>query len=77
MRPWRARRLFCTDSSGFGTAPQKRTADLLTAVTTGFDPALGRTYAELGLEARSHAQVPGDVAAPAAARRRLEAGPTA
>jgi LmbE family N-acetylglucosaminyl deacetylase len=53
LRPWRARRLFCTDFSGFGTAPQKRTADLLTAVTTGFDPALGRTYAELGLEARS------------------------
>jgi LmbE family N-acetylglucosaminyl deacetylase len=53
LRPWRARRLFCTDFSGFGPPQQKRTADLLTAVTTGFDPALGRTYAELGLEARS------------------------
>ena len=55
LRPWRARRVFCTDFSGFG--PKRPQApvrpDVLTVDTSGFDPLLGRTYAELGLEARS------------------------
>lgn len=55
LRPWQATRLFCTDISGFGPprpgpAP---TPDLLTVDTSGFDPLLGRTHAEIGLEARS------------------------
>jgi LmbE family N-acetylglucosaminyl deacetylase len=55
LRPWQATRVFCTDISGFGPSrPQsERTADLLTVDVSRFDPVLGRTYAELGLEARS------------------------
>src|SRR4051812_1926044 len=50
LRPWQARRVFCTE--GFGGA-QAQTPDLLRVTPTEFDPLLGRTYAELGLEARS------------------------
>jgi len=55
LRPWQAKRVFCTDSSSFSqqsklTNPAR---DLLTVNVTGFDPLLGRTYSELGLEARS------------------------
>jgi LmbE family N-acetylglucosaminyl deacetylase len=53
LRPWQARRYFCTDETSFAPQPPPRTADLLTPDISGFDPALGRTYAELGLEARS------------------------
>ncbi|HET7619011.1 MAG TPA: PIG-L family deacetylase [Vicinamibacterales bacterium] len=55
LRPWQATRVFCTDVSGFGRGAQQRpqTPDLLTVNASGFDSALGRTYAELGLEARS------------------------
>jgi LmbE family N-acetylglucosaminyl deacetylase len=49
LRPWRVRRLFCTQ--GFG---QPRTGpDLVSVNGDEFDPLLGRTYAELGTEARS------------------------
>ena len=49
LRPWRVHRLFCTQ--GFG---QPRTGpDLVSVGGQEFDPLLGRTYAELGTEARS------------------------
>ena len=50
LRPWQAKRVFCTE--GFGPQGQGG-PDLLRLSTSGFDPLLGRTYAELGLEARS------------------------
>ena len=55
LRPFQARRVFCTDTSSFGPqAPgAARPRDLLRTDVSGFDPVLGRTYAELGLEARS------------------------
>ncbi len=54
LRPWQARRIFCTE--GFAAPGQPAVAasrDLLRVNTSGFDPVLGRTYSELGLEARS------------------------
>jgi LmbE family N-acetylglucosaminyl deacetylase len=51
LRPWQARRVFCTE--GFGPAGQGASPDLLRVTTSGFDPLLGRTYSEIGLEARS------------------------
>ncbi len=52
LRPWQAKRVFCTE--GFSaTQPSSTSPDLLRADVSAFDPALGRTYAELGLEARS------------------------
>lgn len=53
LRPWQAVRIFCTDEGSFAPQPPPRTPDLLTPDISGFDAALGRTYAELGLEARS------------------------
>ena len=53
LHPWQAQRYFCTDETSFAPTPPPRTPDLLTPDISGFDPALGRTYAELGLEARS------------------------
>jgi LmbE family N-acetylglucosaminyl deacetylase len=51
---WQAKRVFCTDQTAFGPqASRPATPDQLVADVSGFDPALGRTYAELGLEARS------------------------
>src|SRR3954468_17315442 len=50
LRPWQARRVFCTE--GFGSG-QTQAPDLLRVTPSEFDPLLGRTYAELGLEARS------------------------
>jgi LmbE family N-acetylglucosaminyl deacetylase len=50
LRPWQARRVFCTE--GFG-AQNSTGPDLLRVTTSGFDPLLGRTYSEIGLEARS------------------------
>ena len=51
LRPWQAKRVFCTEGpqGQGGTA----TPDLLRTSPNEFDPLLGRTYAELGLEARS------------------------
>jgi LmbE family N-acetylglucosaminyl deacetylase len=49
LRPWQARRVFCTE--GFGAPAQGK--DLLRVTTSEFDPLLGRTYSEVGLEARS------------------------
>ena len=54
LRPWQAVRVFCTDSSGFGRGGGGPLApDQLRPAPGGFDPLLGRTYAALGLEARS------------------------
>jgi LmbE family N-acetylglucosaminyl deacetylase len=54
LRPWQAQRVFCTDTTSFGPASAAvRTPDLLTVDVTGFDPVLGRTYSDLGIEARS------------------------
>ena len=55
LRPWRATRVFCTDISGFGPrrADTPLKPDMLVVNTSRFDGLLGRTYAELGLEARS------------------------
>lgn len=50
LRPWQAKRVFCTE--GFG-AGQGGSPDLLRVTTSGFDPLLGRTYSEIGLEGRS------------------------
>ena len=51
LRPWQAKRVFCTE--GFGAGNQAPSRDMLRVVTSKFDPLLGRTYAELGLEGRS------------------------
>jgi len=54
LRPWQAKRVFCTE--GFvapGQPPVAPSRDLLRANGSEFDPVLGRTYDELGLEARS------------------------
>ncbi len=52
LRPWQAKRVFCTEGSG--AQGQGQTPDLLRVTVTGeFDPLLGRTYSELGLEGRS------------------------
>ena len=54
LRPWQARRVFCTEAfigPGQASAPMSR--DLLRVSPSEFDPVLGRTYNELGLEARS------------------------
>ena len=52
LRPWQAKRVFCTEFGG-PQAQAASSADLLRVTTSEFDPLLGRTYAELGLEARS------------------------
>src|SRR5947207_5791404 len=50
LRPWQAKRVFCTE---FGGRPAPGARDVMTISTSAFDPLLGRTYSELGLEARS------------------------
>ena len=54
LRPWQAKRFFCT--GGFGPQGQSGVApgrEALRVTASGFDPLLGRTYSEVGLEARS------------------------
>jgi LmbE family N-acetylglucosaminyl deacetylase len=51
LRPWQAKRVLCTE--GFGGAGQPQSRDLVRVTPSGFDPVLGRTYAEVGLEGRS------------------------
>src|SRR5262245_28904987 len=53
LRPWQAVRYFCTDDNTSSPNRPPLTPDEVATDVTGFDPALGRTYAELGLEARS------------------------
>ena len=49
LRPWRVSRLFCTQ--GFGKPETAQ--DVFSVDGREFDPLIGRTYAELGTEARS------------------------
>jgi LmbE family N-acetylglucosaminyl deacetylase len=51
LRPWQAKRVFCTE--GFGPPQGGATPDLLRVTPSQFDPLLGRTYSEIGLEGRS------------------------
>jgi LmbE family N-acetylglucosaminyl deacetylase len=53
LRPWRAARYFCTDENSFAPQPPPMTPNQVVADISGFDRVLGRTYADLGLEARS------------------------
>ena len=55
LRPWRAQRFFCTEGASFSAQASAKpaTAGLLTPDVSVYDSILGRTYAELGLEARS------------------------
>ena len=55
LRPWQAKRVFCTEVSGLGAPRRAQVSgpDLVTVDTSAFDPVLGRSYGELGLEARS------------------------
>ncbi|HXW03862.1 MAG TPA: PIG-L family deacetylase [Vicinamibacterales bacterium] len=53
LRPWQAARVFCTDFSTFGPKARAGGPDLLTVSVSQFEPLLGRTYTELGIEARS------------------------
>ncbi len=53
LRPWQPVRYFCTDENSFAPNHPPATPDEVSPDVTGFDPALGLTYAELGLEARS------------------------
>jgi LmbE family N-acetylglucosaminyl deacetylase len=52
LRAWQPVRIFCTDETSFGP-PQPLTAGKVRPDLSAFDALLGRTYAELGLEARS------------------------
>ncbi len=52
LKPWQPVRIFCTDETSFGP-PQPLTPDRVRLDLSAFDSLLGRTYAELGLEARS------------------------
>jgi LmbE family N-acetylglucosaminyl deacetylase len=53
LRPWQAKRVFCTDMGSFGERPAALKPSQLRTVTDVFEPQLGRTYGELGIEARS------------------------
>ncbi len=51
LRPWQAKRVYCTE--GFGQPGTLASRDLMRVAPSQFDTVLGRTYSELGLEARS------------------------
>jgi LmbE family N-acetylglucosaminyl deacetylase len=51
LRPWQARRLFCTDRSSFMNTGGNKSK--LVNVPDSFDAVLGRRFGELGIEARS------------------------
>ena len=53
LRPWQPVRIFCTDETSFGPQTGPLTPDKVKLDLSGFDSVLGRSYAELGLEARS------------------------
>jgi len=54
LRPWQAKRVFCTDATSFAPAANAtRTPDQMTSDVSAFDAVLGRTYGDLGIEARS------------------------
>jgi hypothetical protein len=54
LRPWQPRKLYTMSWRGFGGGPPPPEGDGILAVHTGrYDPLLGRTYDEIGSEARS------------------------
>ena len=54
LRPWQAKKYYATASMGFrGEAAPPAGVKLLTADSNVYDALLGRTYAEIGTEARS------------------------
>src|SRR4051812_36235498 len=54
LRPWQAKRVFCTDTASFAPGTNAtRTPDQMTSDVSAFDAVLGRTYGDLGIEARS------------------------
>jgi LmbE family N-acetylglucosaminyl deacetylase len=53
LHPWQAVRYFCTDENSFAPNRPPLTPDEVATTVSGFDPALGRTCAALGVEARS------------------------
>ncbi|HET9266334.1 MAG TPA: PIG-L family deacetylase [Vicinamibacterales bacterium] len=52
LRPWQAKRLFCTDLASF-TRSSTAGPHPTTTIRDVFEPLLGRTYGSLGIEARS------------------------
>jgi LmbE family N-acetylglucosaminyl deacetylase len=52
LRPWQAKRLFCTDRSSF-IPSERKDADRLLRIKDTFEQLLGRQYSDLGIEARS------------------------
>ena len=52
LRPWQARRLFCTEMSSFA-AGSGASSHPTTRIRDTFEPLFGRMYGELGIEARS------------------------
>jgi LmbE family N-acetylglucosaminyl deacetylase len=53
LRPWQAKRVFCTDMGSFSDRTTALKPWQLRTATDVFEPLLGRTYGELGIEARS------------------------
>ena len=76
LRPWQAKRVFCTE--GF-VAPQparRARRDLLRVDVVGVRSAARPHLRRARARRRAHAQVPGHVAAAAASRRSRSAAPT-
>ena len=53
LRPWQAKRVFCTDMGSFADRPAPLQPAQMRMPTDVFEPLLGRTFGELGIEARS------------------------
>lgn len=53
LRPWQAKKLYFTGGFGFG-APPPSNAKLVRVDTAMYDALLGRTYADIGAEARGN-----------------------
>jgi LmbE family N-acetylglucosaminyl deacetylase len=53
LRPWQAKRVFCTDMGSFSDRPAALKPSQLRTATDVFEPLLGRTFGEVGIEARS------------------------
>jgi LmbE family N-acetylglucosaminyl deacetylase len=53
LRPWQAKRVFCTDTASFSQTAASLDRSQLRVATDVFEPLLGRTFGELGIEARS------------------------
>ena len=76
LRPWQARKFYFTAGGfGGGQAPAQPAAGFCQVETSIFDPLLGRTYAEIGAEARSMHKCQGTaqlLALPGPASRRYQ-----